>query len=248
VGRGLVRAGRSLDLAAMKPLLCVRHQATVPLGVIEEVLELEDVEWQYLDAWQDPCRLDVSDISGLIVLGGGMNVDQIDQHPWLRSVRDLTASALDSRKPVLGICLGAQVLARAAGARVGPSPVREVGFLPVRATAEGGGDRVLGPFAPEMCVFQFHEDACDLPHGADLLFTSDDVPVQAFRVGDRAYGVQFHFEVTEREIGVWCDETPDLEAVWGVTREEVLDGARVFLASQKRAGRAAALGFLELVR
>lgn len=192
-------------------------------------------------------ELDPGDISGLIILGGEMNVDQIDSHPHLGPLREVVAKAIDSQVPVLGICLGAQILARAAGGEVRPS-VREIGFLRVQATAAGLDDPVLAPFAPAADVFQWHEDGCRLPRGAELLFSSDEVPIQAFRLNERAYGVQFHFEVTEREIDLWCDETPDLESKWGVTKHELLQTAREGLAAQKSAAQETAGRFLDLIR
>jgi GMP synthase (glutamine-hydrolysing) len=232
----------------MKPLLCMRHQANAPLGILGDVLDDEGAAWRYLDAWLDDSAPDVSEISGLIVLGGEMNADDLDRHPYLKTVRDLTRDAVKAEVPVLGVCLGAQVMARALGAAVNRAPVREIGFYPVHATRVGLADPVLGPFAPSSRVFQFHEDACELPEGAELLFRGDDVAVQAFRVGDRAYGVQFHFEVTMREIESWCDEIPNLKRTWGKSKEEVVKQASESLAEQQGAGREVARRFLDLVR
>lgn len=232
----------------MKPLLCLRHQPSAPLGIVADVLAERGVPWRYVDLWRQPPPADADGCAGVVVLGGAMNADADGAYPWLAPTRRLLAAAVVADVPVLGICLGAQLLARALGAAVGPSPVREVGFRPVRATAAGRSDPVLAPFAPSALVFQFHEDACALPAGAQLLFTGDDVGVQAFRVG-LAWGVQFHFEVTARIVADWCDEVPPhvLRDVWGTTREAVLADAREHLASQQRAGRQAAGRFLGVV-
>jgi GMP synthase (glutamine-hydrolysing) len=231
----------------VRQLICVRHQSTAPLGIIEEVLRAEKVPWRYLDVWSDPDTPSASDASGLIVLGGEMNVDELDRHPFLTAVRRLTLDALESNKPVLGICLGAQVLARVLGSEVYPSPVKEIGFHPVRATVEGSRDPVMSPFAPEARVFQFHEDACDLPDGAQLLFTGDEVSVQAFRMGEIAYGIQFHFEVTGKEIAAWCDETPNLQEGWGASKEKLMSEAEASLARQQESGKEATRRFLKLL-
>ena len=211
------------------------------------MLGAEKVPWRYVDVWDDPDTPSASDASGLIVLGGEMNVDQLDRHPFLAAVRRLTLDAVESNKPVLGICLGAQVLARVLGSEVHPSPVKEIGFLPVKATAEGSRDPVMTPFAPEALVFQFHEDACDLPDGAELLFTGDEVPVQAFRMGETAYGIQFHFEVTGKEIAAWCDETPNLEEGWGGSKEKLMSEANSSLARQQESGKETTRRFLKLL-
>ena len=100
-------------------------------------------------------------------------------------------------------------------------------MAPAAAIRAGAGldDPLLQTFAPSALVFQWHEDACELPAGAQLLATNDDTPVQAFRVGSRAYGVQFHFEVTTQVITTWIDNTApgELEDVWGTTRAALLD-------------------------
>lgn len=228
-------------------ILCIRHQPSVSLGIIEEVLESAGLPWRYLDSWRDEVDLAVTDLSGVIVLGGEMNVDELDDYPFLKSVRDLVTEAVDSELPVFGVCLGAQVLTRALGAGVRRLPVPEIGFLPVRATGTGATDPVVAPFASDKSVFQWHEDTCDLPDGAELLLTSEPVRVQAFRVAERAYGVQFHFEVREREIAAWCDETPDLESTWGVSKKDLLEEARHYLPAQQKAAREMTRRWLELL-
>lgn len=231
----------------MNPILCVRHQETCPLGILGEVFDVEQVPWRYLDAWEDDAAPDLADISGLVVLGGEMNVDEVDRYPFLKTVRDLTRDVVRAEMPVLGVCLGAQVMARALGAEVTRSPIRELGFVEVEATDAGRDDPVLGAFAPRAKVFQFHEDVCALPAGAELLFRANDVAVQAYKVGARAYGVQFHLEVTRTEVERWCTDTPNLERDWGASKEEVVAQAEVMLGDQQQRGRDVARRFLEVL-
>jgi GMP synthase-like glutamine amidotransferase len=228
----------------MKPLLCLRQQANVPLGIIESVLSEKKVEWRYADCWTGGDLPDLSDVSGLIVLGGTMNANEVDEFPHLVQVREVMREAVATGKPLLGICLGVQLLSRALGGDVYAAPVKETGFLEVEAV---GKDTLLDPFAPRSRVFQFHEDTCTLPAGAELLFTSDDIAVQAFKAGERAYGVQFHFEVTTTEITSWCDATPDLETTWGTSRQELLDQAHHHLEQQQRTGREVARRFIDML-
>ena len=232
----------------MKPLLCVRHQATAPLGIIEDVIRHQNIPWRYLDVYDTDDIPDIEEISGLIVLGGEMNADDLDSYPFLKNVRHLLEQAIAKEVPTLGVCLGAQIMTRALGAEVKPAPIRELGFLPVKATAAGMDDPVLAPFTPEATVFQFHEDECELPPGAELLMEGEDVTVQAFKVGTNSYGIQFHFEVTPEIISAWCDEVPDLEAGWGLSKERVLADARDHLAAQRAAGEKTAAAFLTLLR
>jgi GMP synthase-like glutamine amidotransferase len=173
-----------------------------------------------------------------------MNADEVAEFPHLVHVKEVMREAVATGKPLLGICLGVQLLSRALGGDVYAAPVKETGFLEVEAV---GKDTLLDPFAPRSRVFQFHEDTCMLPAGAELLFTSDDIAVQAFKAGERAYGVQFHFEVTTTEISSWCDATPDLETTWGTSKQELVDQAHHYLGQQQRTGREVARRFIDLL-
>ena len=228
----------------MKPLLCLRQQANVPLGIIEEVLNEEKVEWRYADCWTGVDLPNLSDVSGLIVLGGTMNADETAEFPHLVQVKETMREAVANGKPMLGICLGIQLLSRVLGGDVYKAPVKETGFLYVEATAK---DPLLDPFAPRSRVFQFHEDTCTLPEGAELLYRSNDIAVQAFKAGERAYGVQFHFEVTTTEISNWCDATLELETDWGTSKQELLHQAGQHLKQQQQTGREVARRFIDLL-
>ena len=228
----------------VKPLLCIRQQANVPLGIIEGVLNEEKVVWRYANAWTGAALPDLTDVSGLIVLGGTMNADEVAEFPHLVQVKEIMREAVATGKPLLGICLGVQLLSRALGGVVYEAPVKETGFLDMEAV---GKDPLLDPFAPLSKIFQFHEDTCTLPEGAELLYTSADIAVQAFKAGERAYGVQFHFEVTTTEISNWCDATPDLETEWGTSKGELLHQADQHLEQQQRTGREVARRFIDLL-
>src|SRR5829696_4226660 len=198
--RLVVGLRRSREVRIVKPIVVIRHQPSAPLGIAATALDEAGVTWRYLDAWKAAQWPDLDDVSGLIALGGAMNANQIGDYPFLQRVRSLLEGAVERDVPVLGICLGGQLLACALGAEVEPMVTKEVGFRRVEATAEGREDPVMSPFAPSMPVFELHEDAFGLPPDAELLFVSEEAPNQAFRFGRVAYGVQFHFEATERLI------------------------------------------------
>jgi GMP synthase (glutamine-hydrolysing) len=223
----------------MKPVLCVRNDRDDTLGIA--VLELADhgVPVIRLDAFDaEPRFPEVGEISGLVVFGGEMNADEIERYPYLLTQRDLMRRAVDAGLPVLGICLGAQMLARALDARVYRAPVRELGFKPIRITEAGQADPLLGAFQSGDRVFQWHEDTFDLPDGAELLAAGDDVQVQAFRIGRNAWGVQFHFEVDAESIDAWLRlAEPSLERVWKRTAEEVREELRLYLGAQQQRSR-----------
>ena len=146
----------------------------------------------------DPDLPPVRGLAGLVVMGGPMNVDD-PSHPGLAAERRLIRAAVDADVPVLGVCLGMQLLARALGASVHPGHGAEVGFGPVQVVAT---DPVLGPLGPEPTVLHWHSDAADLPTGATVLARSDITPVQAFRAGS-ALGLQFHVEVDHALLDRW---------------------------------------------
>jgi GMP synthase (glutamine-hydrolysing) len=134
------------------------------------------------------------EVEGLIVMGGPMGVYEYDKYPFLAAECRFIAEMVRHNRPVLGVCLGAQLLARALGARVFPGHKPEVGFGLVKLTAEGDRDPLFGPEGPQIPVFHWHGDTFDLPQGATLLASSADYPHQAFRFEQRAYGLQFHVE------------------------------------------------------
>jgi GMP synthase-like glutamine amidotransferase len=145
----------------------------------------------------------------VIVFGGAMHPHQDDHHPWLREETLFLQRLLDLGLPTLGVCLGAQLLARAAHAPVMPAAEPEIGWFPVELTAEAAGDPVLGGLPPVFEAFQWHSYTYGLPAGAVELARSP-VCTQAFRLGPRVWGIQFHAEITGEQIESWSAEEPDV--------------------------------------
>jgi GMP synthase-like glutamine amidotransferase len=163
-----------------------------------------DVRWMFAG---DPLPR-AEEIGGLIVLGGPMGANDDAAFPNLPRERQLLAEAAGAGVPVLGICLGAQLLAAALGARVIRGAQEEVGFGEVTLTDEGWRDPVLGRGPRSVPVFHYHSDAFDLPGGAVLLAASPSYPNQAYRFGDRVYGFQFHVEVDRGLLDAWIPVLP----------------------------------------
>jgi GMP synthase (glutamine-hydrolysing) len=139
-------------------------------------------------------------VAGAVVMGGTMNVDEVDVHPELASEREWLAEALRRDMPVLGICLGAQLLARALGAEVRAGKGPELGYAPIEVLDPG--DPILGALAPSTTVLHWHGDVFDLPGGAEHLARSERAEVQAFRHGN-AWGVLFHPESDFALLEAW---------------------------------------------
>lgn len=142
----------------------------------------------------------------IVVLGGPMNVDEEHIYPFLKPEIAFIQKTLAAKVPFLGICLGSQLLAKAAGAKVIPSPVKEIGWYHIQLTPDGEKDPLFKGFKNTDPVYHWHGDMFQIPHGAHLLATATGCPHQALRVGDCAYGVQFHVEVTDVSIKEWCKE------------------------------------------
>ncbi len=193
----------------MKPIFVCQHSPGEPPGGLAEALDAAGVPWVACHGYQPGApSFDPAHHDGLVVLGGHMNADEMDRYPFLARERTWLRDAVERRVPVLGICLGAQLLARALDARVYRNPVPEIGWVPVSVTAEGQSDPVFSHLGPRTTVFHWHNDTFDLPAGAVHLAYSRDCPHQAFRIGPLTYGVQFHPEVNETVLADWV---PKLE-------------------------------------
>ena len=188
----------------MRVLSVVHDPAATGGGGLFERVVVE--RGDHLDRWVvaegdaapgDPGRWDA-----VMVFGGAMHPDQDAEHPWLHGEVAFIERALEQGVPTIGVCLGAQLLARAAGAWVGPAASAEVGWFSVELNADGTADPVLGVLPPRVDAFQWHYYTFELPDGAVELARSDAVR-QAFRLGDRAWGIQFHAEVDERMLDHW---------------------------------------------
>jgi len=214
-------------------VLSVTHGASVPGGVFEDAVEAAGHtlhRWQVPDGGEphDPGSHDA-----VMVFGGSMHPDQDDEFHWLGSEEEFLQEVLARSVPVFGVCLGAQMLARASGAAVGPADAPEVGWLEVELTDAGVADPVLGRLPTRATVFQWHQYTFELPPGATELARSP-ICAQAFRLGDRlAWGIQFHAEVTLPMLTAWTEEDPD---------ELPMPAAELLAESERVIGRSNAQG------
>ena len=222
-------------------VLSVNHGPTVPGGVFDEAVEAAG---HTLERWQVPDGglPDPADAyDAVMVFGGSMHPDQDDDFHWLAHEERFLQDVLAKEVPVFGVCLGAQMLARAAGADVGPASELEIGWLDVTLTAAGAADPVLGTLEPTATVFQWHHYTFGLASGAVALATSP-VCLQAFRLdGSPAWGIQFHAEVTEAMASAWVEEDPGDPPM---PASELLAESRRRMPQSNAQGRALADAFL----
>ncbi|MFZ0244955.1 type 1 glutamine amidotransferase [Candidatus Binatus sp.] len=191
----------------MAKIYVLQHHPVENLGTIADALEGAALAWQYVRVYDgQPVPAGMKGAGGLIVMGGPMGVDQTDRHPWLRDEMRLIEDAVKLNLPVLGVCLGAQILAVALGAKVDRNPNgKEIGWHPIKLGDSAKDDRLMRDLPETLTPFHWHGDIFDLPPGAALLASSEKTPCQAFRHGDKAYGFQFHFEVTREGVSAMAD-------------------------------------------
>ncbi|MGN6217566.1 MAG: type 1 glutamine amidotransferase [Solirubrobacterales bacterium] len=195
-------------------VLAIVHQRDAGPGVFAEAIA--DAGGR-LDEWTPAERAepaaDPFGYDAVLVLGGAMNVDEGDRHGWIAEEEALLRELLEREVPLLGLCLGGQLLAAAAGAQSRRASRPEIGWHPVEVTAEGEGDPLLTPLAPSFEAFQWHSYEFPLPSGAVPLARSE-VCLQACRIGERAWALQFHPEVSRADALHWvADYEADPDAV-----------------------------------
>lgn len=203
-------------------VLSITHERDAGPGVFTDAIAAAGVE---LDEWfraeTDVPPADPATYDAVMTFGGSMHVDQEERHPWIAPERELLRDLLARGTPLLGVCLGAQLLAQAAGGDARPMREPEIGWFEVEVTRTGADDPLLGALAPRFTGFVWHHYECGLPAGATVLARTPAC-AQAFRVGDAAWGIQFHAEVSTADVGEWINHARDGDAVHGDLDPEAL--------------------------
>jgi len=189
----------------MPKLLVFQHVASEPLGHLDPLLRESGCRIRYVNFGREPgAQPDVRRYDGLVVLGGPMNVDQLDLFPHLQTEIAMIREAVNAQKPVLGICLGGQLLAAAMGGRVQPNPVPEIGWYRLHTRPQAHRDRLFRHFErTPRYVFQWHAYRFEPPPEAVPLAWTRSCRQQAYRLGDHAWGLQFHLEADAALINRW---------------------------------------------
>jgi GMP synthase (glutamine-hydrolysing) len=222
---------------AVAKIWVLQHHPVEDLGRIADSLEEAALAWQYVRVFEGAAiPRDMKGAGGLIVMGGPESVYQLDRYPYLRDEMRLIESALHADKPILGICLGAQLLAAVLGSTVKRGATREIGWYPVQLADAAREDRLMRGLPTEFMAAHWHSDVFDLPNVAVALASSEMTTVQAFRYNDKAYGLLFHAEITEERLAKLVSEfAEDLKRV-GIDGDSYIAHAREYMPGLSEIG------------
>jgi GMP synthase (glutamine-hydrolysing) len=184
-------------------VLSLIHQDDAPTGIFADAVRERRAELTEWNITRGAPPESPTSYDAVFVFGGAMHVDQEGQHPWLRDEDAMLKALLAEKVPVFGVCLGSQLIAKAAGARVAPAPREEIGWHEVATTSEAAEDPLFAGLPERFQAFQWHSYAFELAPGAVPL-ARNPVGLQAYRLGDSAWGIQFHAEVTREIVEGWA--------------------------------------------
>ena len=228
-----------------KTILVVQHVECEGLGFFEPIAKRKGFDLRYIRVYRgERVTRRIDDVWGVVVLGGPMGVYEEERYPFIRDEIALVEEVLKRGIPFLGICLGCQILAKACGAPVYKGGAREIGWYGIELTEPARTDPLFIGLPQRMTVFQWHGDTFDIPVGAVNLASSELFPNQLIRVGARAYGIQFHLEITGDMIREWLREN-DMEVDPGM-RERILRDTPRYMERLLRYGEAVFTRFLRL--
>lgn len=188
-------------------IIVIQHVCNEGPGLIRTFFENVGWPMEVIDLSKgDMLPHSLESIAAVVMLGGPMNACEENEYPFLKKEDDFISRLIVEEIPFLGVCLGAQLLAKACQGRIVKARAGEVGWFTVSLTREGIRDSLFCGLPPCLTVFQWHEDTFEIPDGATLLVTGKPCVNQAFRVGQYAYGLQFHMEVTPPMVGTWVKD------------------------------------------
>jgi GMP synthase-like glutamine amidotransferase len=234
-----------------KPLLVLQHIWCETPGLFLDLLRERRCPVETVRLYEgDQVPSDLSPFSGLLVMGGPMSANDEREYPWLEAEDRLLKQALALDFPTLGICLGSQLIAKAAGGTVRAGPRKEIGWYPVRLTVAARRDRLFRGLPETFEVFQWHGEYFDTPPGAVSLASSDLYQCQAFSIGQNVYGLLFHLEVTAAMVADWMvtfrDELTGVQEY--IRPEAILEWLPQRIDALNRQARMVFGGFCESLR
>ena len=236
----------------MTKIVVLQHVPYEILGTMNPLFKQQGMRIKYVNFGRHPhAEPSLRRADALVILGGPMNVDMIEEHPYLQTEIKLIQRAMEKQIPILGICLGAQLVAKAAGARVSKNPQKEIGWYDVSLTEEGVKDPLLMVFNKTEKIFQWHGDTFDLPKNSVHLASSAACSNQAFRIGDNIYGFQFHLEVDQPMIERWLNVPAHIEEMVAsegkINPEKIRQETPLYIARAERLSNQTFIAFGKLI-
>ncbi|MDR4503910.1 MAG: type 1 glutamine amidotransferase [Candidatus Scalindua sp.] len=231
-------------------VLIIKHIDIEGPGTIGEFLDEKGVPCRTIDLSEgEPLPESLGGVSAVIVLGGPMNVYEEERYPFLRKEDLFLRGVFEKGLPVLGFCLGAQLIAKAKGTTVKKNPVKEIGWFTVSLDKDALPDPLFQGFPEEFDVFQWHGDTFEIPDNATKLAGSALCSNQAFRVDGNVYGLQFHIEVTDDMVQQWINAYKDeIDSLKGsVDPEKIVSDTKVKFDNYRKHARLFGSNFLELI-
>ncbi len=218
----------------MKKVIVFQHVAHSILGTLNPELKSRGLRIRYVNFERSPdFNSSIDNYHALVILGGFMGVYESDRYTHIKTECKLIESAMKQNKPILGICLGSQLIAHVLGSPVYKNKIKEIGWLSVSKTNEGLNDPILKHFKNEERLFQMHGDTFQIPKDCVHLAESKECASQAFRYGENVYGFQFHLEVDRAMIERWLSHPQnliDIENSNGVySKEQILEDTNLYL-------------------
>ncbi len=203
---------------------CILHAAFEGPAAIKDWAQAKGLAMTTTSAYAGEQLPNTTEFDLLVIMGGPQSPLQINKHSFLRDEIELVSRAVAEEKAILGICLGSQVISEALGAPTQRGPEKEIGVFPIELTEQGRLDPIFKNFSDKFLAFHWHHDMPGIPDGAVLLAKSSGCPHQAFRYGDRIYGLEFHLEPTRESAKELIENCPgDLEGgIYTQTGEEIL--------------------------
>ena len=221
----------------MANAIVLQHAAAEGPAAIGDALQRRGISTRVMHVYRgEPVPAQLADADALVVMGGSMGVYEADRYPHLRDELRLIEDALRRGRPIVGVCLGSQLLAAALGARVYPSGGKEIGWYRIDLTDAAATDGLLYDAPRSFTALCWHGDVFDLPAGAVRLASSELTEHQAFRYGEKAYGLLFHLEITRPKLAAMVSALADELAGAGVSADAMLSGATLHNAAQQQIG------------
>lgn len=232
-------------------VIIIKHIDIEGPGTIADFLNDMGIPYEVIDVFDGKSLPDsLSNTAAVIILGGPMNVYEEDKYPFLKDEDEFLKEVIRKDLPALGLCLGAQLIAKAKGAIVKKAREKEIGWFKVSLTRDGLNDPLFQGFSRDIDVFQWHGDTFEIPEGALKLAESEICPNQAFKIGGKIYGLQFHLEVTEEMIQQWFDCYRDeIESLKGLVNPiQVISAAKLRSKIYKKQARMFYSNFFKLMQ